>query len=112
MESFFTGTPISDVTRIGAGARVERHRIVDRARRVVVRDEGGRSDVLAAARHADARRPPTGTMVYPTVFYFPTAAVGGPGGAITIRSGEERGGDRLQVHPVSGVRVSGTLLAT
>ena len=39
MESFFTGTPISDAKRVGAGSRDERHRIGDRAGRIAVRDE-------------------------------------------------------------------------
>lgn len=110
MESFFTGTPISDVKRTELG-----------------RELNGIGSAIAPAGSSFAMKSgdqtfsllpgtltpvvsPTGTMVYPTVFY-PAAASAAQAAPIAIRSGEERAGIDIQVHPVRGVRVSGTLLA-
>ena len=109
MESFFTGTPISDAKRVELG-----------------REFNGIGSAIAPAGSSFAMKardqtfslPPgtltpivtaTGTLVYPTQFY-PAAASTSQAATITVRSGEERGAIDLQIRPVRGVRVSGTLL--
>lgn len=50
-----------------------------------------------------------GTLVYPAT-YYPAAASAAQAAMVTLRSGEERGGIDIQVRPLRGVRVSGTLM--
>jgi uncharacterized protein (DUF2141 family) len=110
MESFFMGTPISDVKRMelsrelnGIGSAIA---------------PAGSSFAMKSGDQTFSLPPgtltpvvsPNGTLVYPTVFY-PAAASAAQATAIAIRSGEERGGIDIQVRPVRGVRVSGTLQA-
>jgi hypothetical protein len=111
MESFFNGTPITEATRLELG-----------------HEFGAIGSAIAPAGSSYAMRagsqtislPPgtltpiasaTGTLVYPTV-YYPAASTPGRASAVSLRSGEERGGIDVQVQPLRGVRVSGMLLTT
>lgn len=109
MESFFGGAPITDARRfelsrelnsIGSSIAPSGSQFAMRSGGQTISLPPGTLTPIAGA---------TGTMVYPVV-YFPAAATPGQASAITIRSGEERAGIDLQVRPVRGVRVTGTVM--
>ncbi|HTM27453.1 MAG TPA: carboxypeptidase-like regulatory domain-containing protein [Vicinamibacterales bacterium] len=109
MESFFTGTPISDVKRMELG-----------------REMNGIGSAIAPAGSPYAMKaggqtislPPgtltpivgaSGILIYPTV-YYPAAPTAAQATAVTVGSGEERSGIDLQLRPARGVRISGTVI--
>ncbi len=109
MESFFTGMPISDAKRIEVGRELNAiGSAIAPAGSQHAMKAGGQTFSLPPGTLTPLVSP-TGTLVYPTVFY-PAAASAGQGTTIAVRSGEERAGIDLQVRPVRGVRVSGTLM--
>jgi Carboxypeptidase regulatory-like domain len=109
MESFFSGTPITDAKRMELGRELN---LIGSA----IAPAGSQFAMKAGAQTFSLQPgtmtpivSATGTMIYPTA-YYPAAATAGQAAVITLRSGEERGGIDLQVRPVRGVRVSGTII--
>lgn len=110
MDSFFGGMPIGDARRVelsreldGIGAAIApagSRYAMKAGSQTISLPPGTLTPVLS----------PSGTMVYPAAFY-PAAVTPSQAGTITVRSGEERGGIDLQLRPVRGVRISGTLIA-
>jgi hypothetical protein len=109
MESFFTGTPVSETKRmelsrelgsIGSAIAPAGSQFAMRASGQTFSLPNGTMTQMAGAN---------GIMVYPTA-YYPDAPAPGQALPITVRSGEERSGVDLQVRPVRGVRVAGTLM--
>jgi hypothetical protein len=108
MESFFTGAPISD------SKRLELSREMNSIGSAIA--PAGSPYAMKAGEQTFSLAPGTvgpivtgaATLVYPAT-YYPTAPSPGQAALVTLRSGEERGGIDLQVRPVRGVRVSGTL---
>lgn len=109
MESFFSGTPISDARRMELGRELG---AIGSATA-----PAGSQYAMKAGGQTFSLPPGTltplvtgmGTMVYPTA-YYPSAATAAQAGTVTVRSGEERSGIDLLVRPLRGVRVSGTLM--
>ena len=107
MESFFSGTPITDAKRVELGREFN---LIGSA----IAPAGSQFAMKAGSQTfslpAGTLTPivsATGIMIYPTT-YYPAAASAGQAAVITLRSGEERSGIDLQVRPVRGVRVSGS----
>ncbi len=109
MDAFFGGTPLSD-TQLALVSR-EMHAIGS-----TVAPAG--SGYAMRAGNTTWSLPPgsltpaasgTGTIVYPTV-YFPAAAAAAQASVVALRSGDERTGADMQIRPVPGLPVSGTVL--
>jgi hypothetical protein len=109
MEAFFSGPPISDsrrmelsreMNRIGSGIAPAGSQFAMKAGEQTFSLPPGTLGPMVTA---------TGTLVYPAA-YYPAAASAAQAAIVTLRSGEERGGVDLQVRPLRGVRVSGTLM--
>jgi hypothetical protein len=110
MESFFTGTPVSEARRIELGRELGSiGAAIAPAGSQFAMKAGGQTLSLPTGTLTPSVSP-TATMVYPTA-YYPAAATVAQSAAIALRSGEERNGIDLQLRPVRGVRVSGTLIA-
>jgi hypothetical protein len=109
MESFFGGTPITDARRIELSRELNGigSSIAPSGSQFAMRS-GGQTISLAPGTLTPIVSA-TGTLVYPVV-YFPAAATPGQAASIAIRSGEERAGVDLQVRPVRGVRVAGSVM--
>lgn len=109
MESFFTGSPITDVKRVELSRELN---VIGSA----IAPAGSQFAMKAGSQTfslAPGTLTPTvsatGTLVYPTA-YYPAATTPNQASLIVVRSGEERSGIDLQIRPVRGVRVSGTLM--
>lgn len=109
MESFFTGAPVSD------SKRLELSREMNSIGSAIA--PAGSPYAMKAGGQTLSLPPGTigptvtaaGTLVYPAT-YYPAAGSAAQAAIVTLRSGEERGGVDLQVRPLRGVRVSGTLI--
>jgi uncharacterized protein (DUF2141 family) len=109
MESFFTGTPISDARRRELGRELNGiGSAIAPAGSPYAMKAGGQTFSLQPGTLTPIVTA-TGILVYPTA-YYPSAATAGQATAVPLRSGEERGGIDLQLRPLRGVRVSGTLM--
>ena len=110
MESFFTGTPVTEARRVELGRELKTiGAAIAPAGSQFAMKAGGQTFSLPGGTLTPAVSA-TATMIYPTA-YYPAAATVAQAAAIVLRSGEERGGIDLQMRPVRGVRVSGTLVA-
>jgi hypothetical protein len=109
MESFFNGAPISEARRMELGRELNDigSSIAPSGSQFAMR-AGGQTFSLAPGTLTQIASG-NGFLVYPTASY-PAAATPGQAAVIAIRSGEERTGVDLQVRPVRGVRVAGTLM--
>ena len=109
MESFFSGTPITDAKRVELGREFNMiGSAIAPAGSQFAMKAGSQTFSLPAGTLTPIVSA-TGIMIYPTT-YYPAAASAGQAAVITLRSGEERSGIDLQVRPVRGVRVSGTII--
>ena len=109
MDAFFGGTPLPDVTRLQVSREMnEIGSAIAPAGSPYAMRAGGQTFTMPPGSLTPAATP-SGTIVYPTV-YYPAAAAFAQASIITLRSGEERAGVDLQMRPVRGVRVSGVLL--
>ena len=109
MESFFNGAPISEARRMELGRELNGigSSIAPSGSQFAMR-AGGQTFSLAPGTLTQIASG-NGFLVYPTA-YYPAAASPAQAALIAIRSGEERTGLDLQVRPVRGVRVAGTLM--
>jgi uncharacterized protein (DUF2141 family) len=109
MESFFTGTPTSDARRMELGREMNAiGSAIAPAGSQYAMKAGGQTLSLPSGTLTPIVTG-TGIMVYPTA-YYPSAATANQAGTVPVRSGEERSGIDLQIRPVRGVSVSGTLI--
>jgi hypothetical protein len=110
MESFFTGTPISQAKRVELGREFS-------GIGSVIAPPGSQYAIAVAGQVlslpngtlTQSRREDQGILIYPTL-YYPAAATAAQAGRITVGSGEERSGVDLQARPERGVRLAGTLI--
>jgi len=109
MDAFFGGTPLPETQR----ALVSREMNVIGS---VIAPTG--SGHAMRAGNATWSLPPgsltpaasgTGTIVYPTV-YYPAAVAAAQASVLALRSGDERPDADMQIRPVAGLSVSGTVL--
>jgi hypothetical protein len=109
MDAFFTGTPLPRPQRLQVSRELNAigSSIAPSGSSYVMR-AGGQALSLPAGTLAPVVTA-RGTIVYPTV-YYPLATSLAEASVLTLRAGEERAGIDIQVRPVRGVRVSGTLL--
>jgi hypothetical protein len=110
VESFFTGTPITETKRLELSREMGSigSAITPAGSSYAMKTAGGQTFSLQPGTLTPIAAG-TGTLVYPTA-YYPAAATAGQAGIVSVRSGEERTGVDLQVRPLRGIRVSGTLM--
>ncbi len=109
MESFFSGTPISDARRVELGRELGTIGSAIAPAGSQHAMKAGSQTLSLPAGTLSPIATGTGILVYPTV-YYPSAATANQAGTVSVRSGDDRSGIDLQIRPVRGVSVSGMLM--